>query len=236
MIINNEDPNFEHRLDIAVAGAQPFVKDHLLTKITRANTAIIVAYILAFQTEVSPRQSYLIETILKLKQLAEFHNPKSLRDMTREDVIDFLDRLRKPETLDPLHKWIGTYENNRMILLRFFKWLHSPDPNIPPAQSPRPAVMQNIPRIRRLEKSIYKPTDMWTIEDDLLFCKYCPLREIELGKRRVFCHLLQFWMAISDYRPNVSKIIDVSDLLNMTPEEVSFPSLLSKGESPTQTD
>jgi hypothetical protein len=174
MIINNEDPNFEHRLDIAVAGAQPFVKDHLLTKITRANTAIIVAYILAFQTEVSPRQSYRIETILKLKQLAEFHNPKSLRDMTREDVIDFLDRLRKPETLDPLHKWIGTYENNRMILLRFFKWLHSPDPNIPPAQRPKPAVMQNIPRIRRLEKSIYKPTDMWTIEDDLLFCKYCP--------------------------------------------------------------
>jgi hypothetical protein len=32
--------------------------------------------------------------------------------------------------------------------------------------------MQDILRIRRLEKSIYKPTDIWTGEDDLLFCKF----------------------------------------------------------------
>jgi integrase len=95
--------------------------------------------------------------------------------MTRQDVIDFLDRLRKPEPLDPLHKWIGTYENNRVVLLRFFRWLHCSDPiNSPPGQRPKPVVMQNIPRIRRLEKSIYKPTDIWTHEDDMLFCQYCP--------------------------------------------------------------
>jgi integrase len=28
--------------------------------------------------------------------------------------------------------------------------------------------------MKRKEKSIYKPTDMWTQEDDLLFLKYCP--------------------------------------------------------------
>jgi integrase len=172
-----EDPNFDRRLDIAVAGCQPFVKRNLLSSniITRENAKIIVDYIIAFQTEVSPRLSYRRETILRLTELARFHHPKPFKEMTRQDIIDFLNRLRKPEPLDPLHKWIGTYENNRVILLRFFRWLHCSDPiNTPPAQRPKPAVMQNIPSIRRLEKSIYKPTDIWTHEDDMLFCQYCP--------------------------------------------------------------
>ena len=170
-----DDPNFDRKLDLVTAGCQPFVKNHLLTRITRENCLTIIAYILAFQTEISPKPSYRRETILKLKQLAEFHNPKSFKDMTRQDIIDFLDRLRKPEPLDSLHQWVGTYENNRIVLLRFFRWLHCPDPiNILQKQRAKPAVMQNIPKINRLEKSIYKPTDIWTHEDDLLFCKYCP--------------------------------------------------------------
>jgi len=172
--INDNDPNFDRRLDLVVAGCQPFVKDHLLTKITKENCLTIVAYVLAFQTEISPKLSYRRETILRLKQLAEFQHPKPFKDMTRQDIIDFLDRLRKPEPLDSLHKWVGTYENNRIVLLRFFRWLHCSDPiNTPPTQRPKPEVMQNIPSIRRLEKSIYKPTDIWTHEDELLFCKHC---------------------------------------------------------------
>ena len=34
--------------------------------------------------------------------------------------------------------------------------------------------MINIPSFKRKEPSIYKPTDLWTKEDDLLFLKYCP--------------------------------------------------------------
>jgi integrase/recombinase XerD len=93
--------------------------------------------------------------------------------MTRQDVIDFLDRLRKPEQVDPLHKWVGMYEISRIVLLRFFKWLHYPD-FVPHSKRPKPDVMQNIPQIKRREISTYKPTDLWTEEDDLLFYKYCP--------------------------------------------------------------
>jgi len=35
-------------------------------------------------------------------------------------------------------------------------------------------VIENIPLLKRKEQSIYKPTDLWTVEDDLLFLKYCP--------------------------------------------------------------
>ncbi|MFL6435791.1 MAG: hypothetical protein ACJ71O_18920 [Nitrososphaeraceae archaeon] len=44
---------------------------------------------------------------------------------------------------------------------------------------PRPEVVDNIPQLKRKEQSIYKPTDLWTVQDDLLFLKYCPSKRIK---------------------------------------------------------
>ena len=41
---------------------------------------------------------------------------------------------------------------------------------------PKPAVIDNLPFLKRKEKSIYKPSDLWSTEDDLLFLKYCPYK------------------------------------------------------------
>lgn len=87
-------------------------------------------------------------------------------------MLSFLDSFRKIETVDPLHKWIGTYNNYRIQLLWFFKWLYSPD--IEPKKRPKPPVIENIPQLKRKENPIYKPTDLWTPEDDSLFLKDCP--------------------------------------------------------------
>jgi integrase len=35
-------------------------------------------------------------------------------------------------------------------------------------------MLDNIPKLRRKEVSIYNPSDLWTLEDDLLFLKWCP--------------------------------------------------------------
>ena len=43
--------------------------------------------------------------------------------MTRDDVLCYLDKCRKQENEDPLHKWIGSYNTKLVVLLRFFKWL-----------------------------------------------------------------------------------------------------------------
>jgi hypothetical protein len=52
-----EDPNFDRKLDLAIVGAQLFVKKRLVKRITREkNSVIIVKYILGFQTGVNPRQ------------------------------------------------------------------------------------------------------------------------------------------------------------------------------------
>ena len=83
-----------------------------------------------------------------------------------------MDSFRKTETVDPLHKWIGTYNAYRVNLVRFFKWLYYPD--VPKRERPKPAVIENIHEQKRREQSIYKPSNLWTPEDDLLFLKYCP--------------------------------------------------------------
>jgi hypothetical protein len=92
--------------------------------------------------------------------------------LVRDELLQYLDSFRKPEADDPLHKWIGTYNIYRVVLTRFFKWLYHPD--LEQKKRPKPSVIENIPRLKRREQSIYKPSDLWTLEDDLLFLRYCP--------------------------------------------------------------
>jgi integrase len=125
-------------------------------------------------SEANPSKEHRIITIYKLKLLAEYYHSKSFEELTEQDIIEFLDRFRKPENVDPLHKWIGTYNHTRTILLRFFRWLYCPSDDIDHRKRPMPAVMQHIPHIKRREISIYKPTDLWTEENDAIFYKYCP--------------------------------------------------------------
>ena len=155
---NINDPNLDRKLDAITAGAPSHLREHLLTRISGPNCQTIINYILAMQTEVAPAETYRVGTIHTLKQFAEYHKPKTFYEITRQDIVDFLDSFRKPESVDPLHKWIGTYEFYRIILMRFFRWLYSPD--IPQRQRKRPAVMENIPKLKRREISIYRPTDL----------------------------------------------------------------------------
>jgi hypothetical protein len=103
IIIN--DPLFDHKLDLITTGARPFLTEHLLNKISRENCLTIINYILAMQTETNLSDSYRQDTMHKLKQLAEHpkHNPnnKTFREMTRQDVLQFLDRLRKTRECRP---------------------------------------------------------------------------------------------------------------------------------------
>ena len=92
--------------------------------------------------------------------------------MQRSDIAAFFNSLRRSEDIDPMHKWIGTYNTYLITITRFFKWLEHPE--LEPSARPKPQTLHNIPRLRRKEISLYKPSDLWTLEDDLLFLKHCP--------------------------------------------------------------
>jgi integrase/recombinase XerD len=139
---------------------------------TKTNKEIINEYFDAMLTEINPSINYRKINGNTLNKLSCFHNDKPFANMKREDIISYLNSLRKSEDMDPLHKWIGTYNLHVGNLIRFFKWLYNPTKGM--ADRPKPDVISNIPKLRRKEQSVYKPSDLWTLEDDLVFLKWCP--------------------------------------------------------------
>lgn len=136
------------------------------------NTDTINKYLEAMRTEINPSKSYEISTKIILRSFSKFHNNKPFPRINRDNIIEYLTSLRKSEKIDPLHKWIGTYNRYLTVITRFFRWLNTP--TLEPKQRPKPEVVHNIQQLRRREQSIYKPTDLWTRQDDLLFLKHCP--------------------------------------------------------------
>jgi hypothetical protein len=123
---------------------------------------------------------------------------KKFIDMTRDDVICYLDRCRKPENEDPLHKWIGSYNVKLVTLSRFFKWLYYPNIEDPKRRRElstlerRPDCIMGIKQLKRKEISCYKPSDLWTQEDDLLFlARVCAQTDFEVQvTKQIISHYL----------------------------------------------
>jgi integrase len=138
--------------------------------LTECNVPVLLQYLKCLENEINLSKSYKKITLSVLVYCSRYHSNKKFKDMTKEDFISFLNSLRKAETDDPLHSWISTYNLYLVVLQRFFKWLFYPD--LSPKERLKPACV-DLPTLKRKEQSIYKPSDMWTQEDDLLFLKYC---------------------------------------------------------------
>jgi integrase len=165
------DELLDRRIEETTTGLRPCYAK-VLRIITEENTTLIADYISAARTEINLSDHYRKDLIQALSLFSRHTGNKHFRQMTRSDIISFLESFRKTDAADPLHKWIGTYNIFRIHLMRFFKWLYSSD--IEPSKRAKPPMLENIPKLRRKETSIYKPSDLWTHQDDLLFLEYCP--------------------------------------------------------------
>lgn len=139
----------DQKIDIIAAGLPPSYGRNLQELPNQQNKKTIIEYISAMKTETNMSNGYRKENIDVLRRFSIFTQNKNFHDMTRDDILAFLDNCRRNETTDPLHKWIGTYNQYRIYLLRFFKWLYSP--NIEQDKRKTPSVLENIPRLRRRE-------------------------------------------------------------------------------------
>ena len=111
----------------------------------------------------------MIISVLKKLSLLAGHKP--FNEMSRQDVLICLNSLKETEEADPSHKWISSYNLHLTVIIRFFKWIYYPE--LSKNRRKKPAVLENIEYFKRKEESSYKPTDLWTVEDDELFYKYC---------------------------------------------------------------
>jgi integrase/recombinase XerD len=171
MLKNPHDIEIDTKLGTIIKGLNNEILNGLRS-ISNENASIIVDYILTMITETNPSDSYKKANIRLLYSFSKYSRNKPFKSITRDEVISFLNARRKPESSDPLHKWVGTYNIYRVCLIRFFKWLYFP--NKEQNKRSKPKVVNNIPALPRKEKSIYKPSDLWTEDDDFIFLKYCP--------------------------------------------------------------
>ena len=178
--IKTEAFSIPWEIDEATSGLTKSYRNNLLKLRNQDNALTIAKYIISMKNEVNLSDNYRISLIKTLSKLSNFYfnddnnndnnndakvrpdivaKSKLFTDITRDDFLLFLNSFRKPEPIDPLHKWIGTYNHFIVIISRFFKWVHSPD--VAPNERLKPSVIENLKRIRRKETSIYKPSDLW---------------------------------------------------------------------------
>ena len=118
---NINDPLFERKVDLITAGLPAVYSKCLKNGVSQDDALVICNYINSMKTEINLSDNYRGANIILLAKLSKFFKSrKSFNQMTREDILSFLDSLRKPETLDPLHKWVGTYNLYRIQFIRFF--------------------------------------------------------------------------------------------------------------------
>ena len=110
--------SIDNKITLATAGLQNHFVD-LLKKQSSQNAETIADYVLAMNVEVNPSIHHMTNQIRTLSYLSNFHKQKPFSKMTRDDIVQYLDSHRRPEESDPLHKWIGTYNLRRVLVLRF---------------------------------------------------------------------------------------------------------------------
>ena len=198
---------------------------HRMLPANKKNVLTICDYISCLKSEINPSDNYRRDTLVSLCTFSLFFkNAKPFKEIAREDVLSFLDSFRKIESVDPLHKWIGIYNLYRIYLMRFFKWLYSPD--IEQMKRPKPSIIENIPQLKRKEKSIYKPTDLWTQEDDSLFLKYC-------SNPRDRCY--HAMSRDSAARPHELLKLRIKDIVfKLTPDKKQYAEILVNGKTGTR--
>lgn len=189
-------------------------------KETGENNKVISDYVKCLGNEIRLSENYKKLNATILVYVSEFHSNKKFKEMIKDDIISFLNSLRKKEDKDPLHSWVSTYNIYLIILSRFFKWLYHSD--LSPKERPKPSCI-DIASLKRKEQSIYKPTDLWSQEDDLLFLKYCP------SKRDKCYHAIS---RDSSCRPHELLKLKIKDVVfKMAPNGQQYAEVLVNGKT-----
>lgn len=134
---------------------KPYISKTLneLVKTHPVNVKIICDYITAEQNELNIKDSTKETKIKRLVHLSKFfEHKKTFYDMTKDNILEYLNSLRKSSTVDPTHKSVGTWNARQMQFLKFFKWLQNPNEQDHKKRD-TPYCMQGIKQLSRKESS-----------------------------------------------------------------------------------
>jgi len=98
---------------------------------------------------------------------------KEFKNISREDVLDFLNRRKKSIDVDPDKKWVRTWNNYFARLIGFYRWLYNNEITLDREDWNTPEPFNTIKKKKNKRDSSYSPNDVWEIGDLLLAIKYC---------------------------------------------------------------
>ncbi|MGH9952752.1 MAG: tyrosine-type recombinase/integrase [Nitrososphaeraceae archaeon] len=176
-ITSEADLDLERKIDAIIRYQKPYTKKifSVMARTNPHNALTVFNYIVAQKNEQNIKESTVEGIIKKLVWLSSNLDHKSFSNMTKEDILGYLNSIKKPPELDPTHKSIGTHNGRQMVLSTFFRWLYNQEePDC--RKRITPPCMNGIKRLPRQERSSYKPSDLWTGEEHAIFLKYCPNR------------------------------------------------------------
>lgn len=103
----NNDSLFDTKIDLITEGIDSFFASKI-RELSKDNALTIVNYILSMRNEINLSDGYRRMNIYVLYSICNFfNNRKPYKDFARDDVLQYLDSLRKPEALDPLRRFIA---------------------------------------------------------------------------------------------------------------------------------
>jgi integrase len=167
--------DLETSINSLTAGALPYFRNifRQLALENPQNAGTLCQFLITEHTERNIKLSTRIAHIKIICWFNRFLNYKNFHEITKDDVTSYLSSLRRSETDDTCHRWIGTYNTRQMVLSKFFRWLYNKkEPN--QDKWVTPTCMQGVKLLPRKERSSYKPSDIWTNEEHAIFLKYCP--------------------------------------------------------------
>ena len=169
--------SLETKIDLITKSLSRAYYKNILIKLANRNIEnanIICDYIISEQIEINIKNSTKESRIKVLVWLSNFFDDTlSFREMAKQDILNYLNSVRKSINEDEIQRWIGSYNVRQIILNKFFRWLYNPDE---PDQRKRvtPKIMSGIKQLARKEKTLYKNSDLWISNEHAIFLKYCP--------------------------------------------------------------
>jgi integrase len=204
------DDGLRSRIELLTEGTKFGARNSLLNMASnnQENAITVCGYMTSYIFEVNPSIGMIATIILTLGSFSRFFkHKKNFKEMTKDDLLLYLNSFRKTEQASPKHGWISTYNKRISYIGAFFRWLYYPD--LERKKRPKPPIIQNVPWLKRKEVSVYDPGDLWVEEENALFLKYCPSTP---GSKRNKCyHMMEL---DTQARPH--------ELLRLKMKDISF--------------
>src|SRR5215216_6575972 len=102
-----QEEEFDRKLEAVTAGLSGEYSNLLQDKIPREDALTVMGYMISLKVEINPSDNYRRDIIKCLTRFIAFCHQarrlkaKKLKQLDREDILAFLDSLRKSEVSDP---------------------------------------------------------------------------------------------------------------------------------------